>query len=278
MKDHQDPFKLSTYGVIRAAVKAVLFIFLVVGYVISTGANNLVVRDREKKLQNLSRISLFFTRMCLRVAGVKVNIKDTSGLLNCKEPVMIVSNHVSYLDIFVIASSVPSVFVASIDGVQEVLLIGTVTGLSGSVFVERKKRTNIRADLRKVTEILRYDINVVLFPESVTTNGETVLPFKSSFFASAAATGRDILAICLNYKKINGTPVDRTNRDLVCFYGDAGFFSHFFRMLTLESVEAEISTVDYFTVDKGADRKNLSERIHSKILECYETNSDQFHH
>ncbi len=203
--------------------------------------------------------------------GVRVNVTDTRGVAVLNEPVLVVSNHLSYLDIFVISSVIPVVFVAARDGMQDSFFIRTITKLSGSIFVERKRRTKVKQDLELLADILSGGINLVLFPESTTTRGDTVTPFKSSFFDSALKLKKDVLLVCLKYVGIDGQAVNDSNRELISFQGDVNFFHHFFRLLSFHSVDVDLFFVDRIKTSQKTDRKQLSRLVHSLILECYRT-------
>lgn len=258
--------------VIKAIIKSLSFLALVIFYLIGTLFVNITEKDKAEKLRKLSLVASFLTSLALKVLDVKVNILDESNILSDARSVLVVSNHLSYLDIFIISSIIPSIFIAGVDGVQEQFIIGKLTKLSGSIFVERRGRSKLGMNLKQVTDAFSHNINLVLFPEGTTTNGETVIPFKSSFFQSAAASGSSVLPLCIKYKGINGEPVNKDNRDLLYFYGEAPFFRHFFTLLMQRDINVDLIVLDLINVDEFADRKELSAATYNSILSSYRSN------
>lgn len=181
---------------------------------------------------------------------------------------LMVSNHVSYLDIFSIASVMNSVFVASVDGIERNFLMGTAAKLGGGIFVERKTRSRIKQDVEAIEKVLSSGYNVVLFPESTTSNGEKILPFRSSLFESAINAQADIIPAYIVYTELNGTPVNRTNRDNVFYYGGAEFFPHLFNMMKQRSIVLEIRFLDTIAYDPETTRKELCEKAYKRITEA----------
>ncbi len=124
--------------------------------------------------------------------------------------------------------------------------------------------------MNKISNVLNLGLNIVLFPESTTSNGEAVLPFKVPFLKSAIITDKVVLPLCINYKKINGGPVTKDNRDYIFYYGSIGFFAHFIRLLTVGSIEVELQGLEEIEVNPHMTRKELSEIAYEKISSSYE--------
>src|SRR5690606_9112228 len=145
------------------------------------------------------RISSFYTGLLAKNFGVKARIKNASRGFSKDRNYLILSNHLSYLDIFILFSEFPASFIASVDEVKEMFLLGRVTELSGGYFVERRNRSTLRADIDEIANILKLGINVVLFPEGTTSTGEGVLPFKTPLVSAAGKAGVEVLPVCIKY-------------------------------------------------------------------------------
>jgi len=182
---------------------------------------------------------------------------------------LIVSNHLSYIDIFVISSMMPSIFIASVDEVEDKFPLGTIAKFGGSVFIERRSRASLSEEIEKIAELLRDGLNVVLFPEGTTSNGERVLSFKTPFLTPAIKSNIDILPICIKYSKIDGDPVNDKNRDLVFYYGDMTFFSHFFRVLSIRSIEIEVIGLENIKINPSLSRKEVANLAFDSINIAY---------
>ena len=93
----------------------------------------------------------------------------------------IVANHVSYLDVFVLGSLIPAVFVAKKE-VREWPVIGWIAWLQRTIFIERR-RSKADDEIRPLVKALNQGSNVIVFPEGTSTDGVTILPFKSTLFS-----------------------------------------------------------------------------------------------
>ena len=253
---------------LRVVYKSVLFLIFLILFLILNFLISVIFRETETKLFYTTKVTSLLVKLSLIVFNVNVKVVDENGLRKGKN-FLAVSNHVSYLDEFSIASIMNSVFVASVDGVEKDFLLGTVTRLSGGIFVERKNRTRVRQDIEAIKKVLDIGYNVVLFPEGTTSNGDSVLPFKSSFFASAIYSKADVVAICINYKELNGGPITRENRDNVYFYEHLDFFPHFFNMMKQKSISLEINFIKKIEFDPNKNRKELCEEVYGEIFNVF---------
>jgi 1-acyl-sn-glycerol-3-phosphate acyltransferase len=182
---------------------------------------------------------------------------------------LILSNHLSYTDIFVISSFFPASFIASVDEVKSDLLLGKATELSGGYFVERRSRSGLRTEIESISEILKLGINVALFPEGTTSNGDRVLPFKTPLLSIAQKAGVEILPLCVRYTRIDGEPLTAKNRDSICYYGDMKFFDHLFRLLCTRSVDAELILLDRIDPHTASSRKEMAKSVYDMINSAY---------
>jgi 1-acyl-sn-glycerol-3-phosphate acyltransferase len=170
------------------------------------------------------------------------------------------------LDIFVIFSTVPAVFIANSE-LEDTFLLGSIIKYSGGVFVERRNRSRLLQDMQHIKNILHMGFNVVLFPEGTTSDGEEVKPFKTSFLDAAAGSGVDVLPLCVRYRKINGEDIDAGNGRLVYYYGDLTFFEHFFRLLNLRSISVDLTELE--VIPPGYTRKESARIAFERISTAY---------
>ena len=248
----------------RLVYKAILYAICVLLFLLINFIIYILVPGKKNKLYYSTKVTSFIVKISLIVLGVQVTVEDKNSFRSGKN-FLAISNHVSYLDIYSIASVMNSVFVASVDGVEKDIVMGTATKLSGGLFVERKNRSRVKEDMDSIKEILDLGYNVVLFPEAGTSNGDGVIPFKSSFFESAINANADVVTICINYTGLNGEPVTKENRDNVFFYGHLKFFPHFFNLLEQKSVSLNIKYMSKIEFDPGRSRKELCDMAYSEI-------------
>jgi 1-acyl-sn-glycerol-3-phosphate acyltransferase len=253
---------------IRQPIKILFFFLIVVTFLLISFITDLIVRDRKKKLISFSRIASFSGKVCLMLFGVKVNLKNLNRYKRANKNYMIVCNHLSYLDIFVIYSVLPSVFIANSE-LEEEFPLGAVTKYGGGIFVERRSRSRLLGDMDNISSVLNMGLNIVLFPEGTTSDGQAVTAFKAPFLKSAINTGTDVLPLCLNYKRINGESLDEKSKDLIFYYGSITFFEHFFRLLKLKNIEVELEALEEIEVNPKMTRKELSQIAYDKISSAY---------
>jgi 1-acyl-sn-glycerol-3-phosphate acyltransferase len=210
----------------------------------------------------LARNTALFSRLVLWLLGVRVRVKHRERLHEGAR--LIAANHVSYLDILVIAAACPAVFVTSVE-LGRTPLLGLLARLGGSLFVERRKAWGLKKEIALVARVLGEGLPVVLFAEGTTSNGERVRPFKNSLFEAAIAAGADVLPLCLRYTRINGEAVSPHNRDSVFYYGGASFFRHFPRLLSLRSVDVDLEPQKLLRPGTKASRKGLASKAHEAV-------------
>jgi 1-acyl-sn-glycerol-3-phosphate acyltransferase len=147
------------------------------------------------------RIIRFWCKRLLCIFEISVEVTGLeSNLMNQKKYLM-VANHISWMDIIVIQSIKPCIFVAKSD-VASWPLFGWVAQMTGTIFIKRDKISDIKKALKKMKRRL-IKRSVCIFPEGTSTNGRYLLPFKSNLFQSSIDTQKSILPICLRYEQKN---------------------------------------------------------------------------
>ncbi len=220
-----------------------------------------------KSRRLVTQIIKFFSRMILIILRVKVK---RTGDISPPEGNLIVCNHVSYIDIFIVASTFPSCFVTSYE-MKETTGLGLICTLGGCLFVERRSRKNIGSEVKELSQGLRKKLNVMFYPEATSTNGTQVIEFKRSLFHAAVEAECDTLPLCINYKTLNGENITKENKDNVFWYGDkVSFGQHFSKFCRNGSIEVEITILPKITLSEvGHDSKVLRDRAHFVISESY---------
>jgi len=149
-------------------------------------------RQQEKIIQ-------FWCKRLLSIFEIKVEVQGLNNLLFNQKQYLIVANHISWMDIIVIQSIKPSIFVAKSD-VASWPLFGWVAQMTGTIFIKREKVSDIKKALKKMKRRL-IKRSVCIFPEGTSTNGRYLLPFKSNLFQSSIDTNKSILPLFLRYKQ-----------------------------------------------------------------------------
>jgi lyso-ornithine lipid O-acyltransferase len=181
---------------------------------------------------------------------------------------VVVSNHLSYLDILLYSSVRPFVMVAKTE-VRRWPLMGWITSRAGTVYVERgggpKTWPAVNAAM---AEAYRSGLPVLFFPEGTTTDGAGVLPFRRGLFHSVLNNWIPLRTAALRYslenKAVNGRA---TVGEDVCWWGEMGFASHVFRVLGLRGLSVHVRFGD--EVPERADRFVLSETAQARVATMY---------
>jgi 1-acyl-sn-glycerol-3-phosphate acyltransferase len=113
-------------------------------------------------------------------------------------PCLLVLNHISWIDIFVVDALQPVTFVAKSE-IGRWPLAGTLVTRAGTLYIERESRTAVRNTNARIAEALRSGTPVAIFPEGTTTFGESVARFHSGLFQPAIDAGATVLPVALRY-------------------------------------------------------------------------------
>ena len=150
----------------------------------------------------------------------------------------VISNHLSYLDIVVLAALRPCVFVAKAE-ITRMPVLGWMTTNSGTVYVERGHGGSAMRASEAMREAMAAGLPVAFFPEGTTSNGKALLKFHTGLLGQALAAKAPITAVFLRYSltKDNGPGV--TVEEDVC-WGEKPLLAHVFGFLGLRGVHAEV--------------------------------------
>ena len=241
---------------------------LMAGYAGQASLGRFRHKDHHSRLGYFTRNVGKYTRRVLRLFNVDLSIHGYNPQLMLQKNFLLVSNHMSYIDILVLSSVQPCVFVTSVD-LGESFFLGPMAEMGGSIFVERRNRRHIGRDLGIMADTLRAGHHVVIYPEGTSSNGEGVLPFKKSLLMSAIEAGVDVMPMTIKYKEIDGEPFAEHNRDRLCWYGDMDFFPHFLGLMKVKHVKVELHFHDPISVTKESSRHEIADQCYRVISESY---------
>jgi 1-acyl-sn-glycerol-3-phosphate acyltransferase len=252
----------------RALLKWLGIIPLLLSFSCISGMIFLFPVFQKSKRRASIRVSSFYSRLLLRLLEVRVHVKHRERLLRISGARLIVSNHLSYIDVLILSSLMPVVFVTSVE-LKHTAVIGLVARLSGSLFVERRSPSGLKREIDDIALVLGQGLPVAFFPEGTTSNGDRVHPFKNSLFNAAVAARTDIMPLCLRYTKVSGRNLTPRNRDDVFYYGGITFFKHIPRLLSCSSIDVEALPLAPITVKPHHTRKDLAALTQSAISKAY---------
>lgn len=183
-------------------------------------------------------------------------------------PHLLVSNHLSYIDIIILDAVFPSAFVAKTE-VGDWPLLGPLARLGKSVFIVREDaRSNVRG-FYEACGRFREGYSMAVFPEGTTGDGEGLLPFKPLFIGLAKRARVDILPVTINIGSVNGESFDRRNRDLICWYSDIEFGPHFWQFLTVDHLDVSVRFHDPVSAPRNLKTRELAGKVRSVIEDGY---------
>ena len=216
----------------------------------------------------ISRLTCSLTFLLRKILNIKVTVAGDEGKLE-RGSYVIISNHLGYVDGFVLGSIFPVVFVSKSE-VKRWPVIGLWTILCGTVFVNRQRKDQVALLVAETRGRLRGEANVLLFPEGSATNGERMLPFQTAPLAAPLRNRSIIVPVTLVYKCVDDKPVSKANRDLIYCYGDMDFVPHFWKLLSLRSIEAMVTIqpkIECFRYENNsAGRKRLALDCYNRVL------------
>jgi 1-acyl-sn-glycerol-3-phosphate acyltransferase len=147
---------------------------------------------------------------------------------------LVVSNHLSYLDILILAAATPCFFVSKME-ISRWPFFGKAGRAGGTIFLDRSSLASANAVAGEMRERLQLPIPVVLFAEGTSSDGSHVLRFHSRLFEPAIACGAPVTAAALRYI-IDGGVEEKE----LCWFGNAAFLPHIWKALNTPGFFARI--------------------------------------
>ncbi len=211
------------------------------------------------KLSARRAIPTLYHRIVLRLIGVRVII---TGAPAAGRPLLLLANHCSWLDISVVGSLMPLVFVAKSE-VAGWPLIGLLAKFQRTIFVDRARRHATGAVNQQIAARLADGDPVVLFAEGTSSDGNRVLPFRSALVGAArevVAAGGTVLVqpVAVSYVRIQGVPMGRIHRPIAAWYGDMDLAPHLMALLRQGAVDVEVRFGTPMALADDHDRKEVT--------------------
>ncbi|MFT5644253.1 MAG: 1-acyl-sn-glycerol-3-phosphate acyltransferase [Janthinobacterium sp.] len=194
-----------------------------------------------------------WSRSLLRICGVTV--ASTGEAL---AHAMVVSNHVSWLDIFVINTLHPCRFVAKAE-IRGWPMLGWLADKAGTVFIARGQRRDLRHIFKGLVHSLQNGERIAFFPEGTTAVQGQLLPFHANLFEAAIDAGVPVQAIAVSYVDAQGYP-----HASVEFVGDMTFARSLMAILSGRPITARLAFLVPITA-AGAHRRDLAQASHAAV-------------
>ena len=207
-------------------------------------------------------------RIATRLVGIKI---EQIGAPSTDRPLLIASNHASWVDITVVGSLMPLSFIAKSE-VSGWPIFGLFAKLQRTVFVNRTRRTETGQVADAIAERMAAGDAMVLFAEGTSNDGNCVLPFRSALLGAATrAVGADetskvwVQPLSVAYRGFYGLPMGRAHRPHVAWYGDMELAGHLWGIFSHGALDVMVRWGEPVLVDRTTDRKALSRRLEREV-------------
>jgi len=228
-----------------------LLAYIILGYALRA---ILYFAKPHTKTRALDHLTSYLMHLFVFFGGFKISISGQKNILK-EKGLFVISSHVSYMDAVILGTLLPGSFTTKSEA-KKIPIFGQAVAVGDSIFIDRKKKSNIVHYVNIMAERLRNGINVFNFPEGHATNGTEILSFFPSFFNAPLMTKSAILPITIDYKKVNGSP-DFNKDDIFWYDGKISLIKHLWQMLRIKRIDVAV-TIHEKILPNGhrADSKN----------------------
>ena len=248
--------KQTQNSLLRATIirlRAVWRIFLVVLLILG-GLHMLRWRFPHWTRQQRGQAKQTWAQDLLKRLGVQTQVSGTAP----PETALIVCNHISWLDIFVINAACTTDFVCK-DDVRKWPVIGTLVTLSDAVYITRHSRNDAARTGQAIATRLRSRDRVAVFPEGSTSNGVTQLPFRPALFQAAIDAPCPVAPLALNYINEQGEQHVAPNYD-----GAITFGACLWAIACASHLQANLQFLEL--IEPGNERRSIATQAENQII------------
>ncbi len=243
----------------RAIARAMAFLLVTLTLLPLFALAGLVGRPASQPIRKL------WSRFCLRLLGLEVHYRG-EPMQACAT--LLVSNHVSYLDVVLLAARTDATFIAKAE-VAGWPLFGAIGRAAGTFFIRRRRRDAL-VQRNTLAARLRAGESFILFAEGTSTNGLGVLPLKASLLSVAEPWVLDrpigVQPVTLAYRRLRcGTPITAANCHRYAWFGDDELVPHLWAMLHDDGCVIEVVFGAPVVSWSVSSRKLLGRDLHQTI-------------
>jgi 1-acyl-sn-glycerol-3-phosphate acyltransferase len=220
------------------------------------GLATILVRfPRMSEQQRHARVQAWALKM-LTVLGIRLELR---GRPPVSGPVLLVANHISWLDILVMQAARHCRFVSKSD-VRRWPLIGALATGAGTLYIERESRRDAMRVVHHMAESLKCGDVLAVFPEGTTSNGVALLPFHANLIQAAISAGAPVQPVALSF-------VDTQTRSVSlapCYIDDDTLVASVWRTLTAPAITAVVHYGEPQAA-QGRDRRTWAGQLRSAV-------------
>jgi 1-acyl-sn-glycerol-3-phosphate acyltransferase len=241
---------------LRLAYKLPAAVLTTAFFAVIPAVFRLVAPGRRRAVGRVGAVSCrFWGKSMCAILAIR---REVAGPVPRDGAFLVASNHVSYIDILVLASLYPSLFLAKRE-IASWPVFGWIARGAGTVFIDREQAKDVVRAGREISARLELGVPVTIFPEGTSSNGVEILPFQPSLLEPAARAAVPCWAASISYEtEGSALPPSRT----VCWHDSESLATHFPRLLGLKRVVARVRFAEPAIVSD--DRKALASALWKK--------------
>ena len=205
--------------------------------------------DREARVQQWARDFLRVWRIDLQV----------NGQAPAKGPLLLVANHISWLDILVLHAAGFCRFVSKAD-VKRWPVIGTMATGAGTLYIARDSRRDALRVVHHMRDALARGEVVTVFPEGTTSDGRTLLPFHANLIQAAISAQAPVMPVALEF--VDSRSGYRSTAPM--YIGEQTLLESVWRTLTTPGLRAVVSYGQPQWPD-GRERREWAEALREAV-------------
>lgn len=211
-------------------------------------------------------------RLWYRIAARILRLRIHSfGKPETSRPLLIASNHISWTDVIVLGSVFKGSFIAKGE-VGGWPVIGSLARLQGTILVDRTNKRQAGHQVSALSAQLKAGRAMLLFAEGTTSDGTSLLPFKTTLFGAARSAITEAAApevliqpVAIAYTRMGGLPMGRRLRGLVAWTGDEDLLPHLMQLLSLPFITVELHWGEPIVFKAATDRKQASREVEARV-------------
>ena len=135
--------------------------------------------------------------------------------------------------------------------------------------MERRNKNNIHKEISEITQALENNLNVTIFPEATSTNGNEVIRFRKPLYTAAVQAKRPVQPFCMQYLSIDGEPVTTANRDELCWYDNMPFASHLMNVFSKRKIQMKVTYLEPLHYEEEKDVSHFVSMSYERVSGHY---------
>ena len=219
-------------------------------------------------LQLARKLPMLWHKIATKLVGLNIRV---TGDIPTARPLMIVSNHVSWMDIPVLGSVMELSFIAK-SQVNEMTGANFLSRLQRTIYVVREDKRKAGQQAQEITQRMLDGDAVVLFGEGTTHDGNRIGTFKSALLGAAQFALKDddvdsvlIQPVSIAYTRLHGMPMGRYTRAKAAWYGDMRLGSHAMNIMLQSAWDVEVIFGEPIVFDENSNRRHITKEIQSQV-------------